>query len=86
MGAGSEEDTNRMLSYDKQDRAIKTYGTGSPERLVNGDRSTVRNSMEDHPSYMNRDNSLDRLDKDAMSLDNGDQQQQRPSKQVNITN
>ena len=47
--------------------------------------STKRNnSIEGDPSKVARDSSLERLDKDAMSLENQDLH--RPNKQVNITN
>ena len=90
MGVGGHEiGSDNLLSYKKPDRGAVTY-VGTPrdkdeDRMDALRNSTKRNnSIEGDPSKVARDSSLERLDKDAMSLDNQDLQ--RPNKQVNITN
>lgn len=79
------EDTNRLLSYNQPARATKTYvgtPTGNQNRTIHVS-SSQKNSIEGEGDPM-RDDSLERLDKDAMSLQQP--QQSGNNKQVNITN
>ena len=68
------DDSKHLLIYDKNDRNVKTYA-GTPERDDMHKHSTMRNSIDEGAG--------DRLE--SIGLDNQDLQQ-RPSKQVNITN
>jgi len=75
-------DTNRLLDYNKPERNAQTY-VGTPRD------STKRNSIVGDPSKMAKDTSLERLDQEAMSLDQGagaGGQPQRNRNQINITN
>lgn len=59
-----------MLTYEKPERGTKTYvATPVGEKRFDMKSSTKRNSIDGDPSRVAKDQSLERLDNDAMSLE-----------------